>query len=69
MKIVLEFSPSPDNNDAFEFTCAQRGQEYRAALSDIAAAIRTRLKYDQPSADERATLEALRDLIPDLDQG
>lgn len=68
MKVILEFSPHPDNSDAFELFCAQNGNKYHCALGEIAARIRARLKYEDPSDEERATLEALRELIPNLDQ-
>lgn len=61
MKATLEFN-LPE--DAHEHATACSAGALAAALHDVSNEIRNVLKYQEPSAETRRALEALRDLIP-----
>ena len=60
---TLRFDLS-DPDDAREHRYALAGREALLALEEIDGAIRSKLKYGEPSPEARAILEEIRTLIP-----
>lgn len=62
MRVIMTFNLPKDD---YEYTLAHNSRDMFAVLLEVKEAIRSRLKYGEPSEAEAETLEELRRMIFD----